>query len=52
MSQPCIIFAAQDVVGKFLATFKECPRSQRPDRFSNDQIIEKMQRSMESSQSE
>jgi hypothetical protein len=35
------------VVGKFLATFKEYPPSQRPSSFSIDQLVEKMQRSFE-----
>lgn len=50
LSQPYIIFAAQEVTGKFLATFKEYPPSQRPDSFSVDQIVEKMQRSLDSLQ--
>lgn len=44
LSQPYIIMAAQEIVGKFLSTFKEYPPSQRPDSFSVDQ----MQRSLES----
>jgi arylsulfatase A-like enzyme len=40
-------FASQPVVGKFLATFKEYPPSQRPSSFSIDQIVEKMQESLE-----
>ncbi len=39
--------AAPSVVGKFLATFKEYPPSQRPSSFSIDQLVEKMQRSFE-----
>jgi arylsulfatase len=39
--------AAPPIVGKFLATFKEYPPSQRPSSFSIDQIVEKMQRSFE-----
>lgn len=47
LSQPYLIFAAQEEVGKFLATFKEYPPSQRPDSFSVDQIVDKMQRSLD-----
>jgi arylsulfatase A-like enzyme len=47
VSQPYIIFAAQTEVGKFLATFKEFPPAQRAASFSVDQIIEKMQKSLE-----
>jgi arylsulfatase len=39
--------AAPAVVGPFLATFKEYPPSQRPSSFSIDQLVEKMQRSFE-----
>jgi hypothetical protein len=46
-----VIIAAQPVVGKFLATFKEYPPSQRPASFTIDQIVEKMQRSLEATQS-
>jgi arylsulfatase len=42
-----VFIAAPAVVGKFLATFKEYPPSQRPSSFSIDQIVEKMQRSFE-----
>jgi arylsulfatase len=45
------IVAAPAVVAKFLATFKDYPPSQRPSSFSIDQIVEKMQRSFEASQS-
>jgi arylsulfatase len=44
------IMAAQPIVGTFLATFKEYPPSQRPSSFSIDQLVEKMQRSFESTQ--
>ncbi|HTF79875.1 MAG TPA: arylsulfatase [Bradyrhizobium sp.] len=47
---PFIVFAAQPVIGNFLATFKEYPPSQRPSSFSIDQIVEKMQRSFEAAQ--
>jgi arylsulfatase len=46
-----VFFASQPVVGNFLATFKEFPPSQRPSSFSIDQIVEKMQKSFESVQS-
>ena len=42
-----IFIAAPAVVGKFLATFKDYPPSQRPSSFSIDQIVEKMQKSFE-----
>jgi len=45
------IVAAPAVVAKFLATFKDYPPSQRPSSFSIDQIVEKMQRSFEGTQS-
>jgi len=38
------------VVGKFLATFKDYPPSQRPSSFSIDQIVEKMERSFSAQQ--
>ncbi|WP_131858882.1 arylsulfatase [Bosea sp. BK604] len=34
--------------GEFLQTFKEFPPSQRPDSFSVDQMVEKLQRSLDS----
>jgi len=43
--------ASSSVVGQFLATFKDYPPSQRPPSFSIDQLVEKMQRSFESTQS-
>ncbi len=46
ISQPYVIFAAQEVVGKFLATFKEYPPSQKASSFSIDQIVEGMQKSL------
>jgi arylsulfatase A-like enzyme len=42
--------ASQAIVAPFLATFKEFPPSQRPSSFSIDQLVEKMQRSFETSQ--
>jgi arylsulfatase len=47
ISQPYLLFAAQQQVAKFLSTFKEYPPSQRPSSFTVDQIIEKLQRSLE-----
>jgi hypothetical protein len=42
-----VFIAAPPVVGKFLATFTEYPPSQRPSSFSIDQLVEKMQKSLE-----
>jgi arylsulfatase len=42
-----VFIAAPAVVGQFLASFKEYPPSQRPSSFSIDQLVEKMQRSLE-----
>jgi arylsulfatase A-like enzyme len=42
--------ASQAIVAPFLATFKEFPPSQRPSSFSIDQLVEKMQKSLEVSQ--
>jgi len=39
--------ASQAIVAPFLATFKDYPPSQRPSSFSIDQLVEKMQRSLE-----
>ena len=47
VSQPYIIFAAQDEVAKFLATFKEFPPAQRAQSFSIDQIVEQMQKNLQ-----
>ena len=47
VSQPYLIFIAQEEVATFLATFKEFPPSQRAQSFTVDQIIEKMQKSLE-----
>ncbi len=46
ISQPSLIFAAQEETEKFLATFKEFPPSQRAASFSVDQIVEQMQKSL------
>lgn len=43
-----VMLAAPAVAANFLATFKEFPPSQRPDNFSIDQIVERMQRSFDS----
>jgi hypothetical protein len=45
-----VFIAAPRVVGEFLATFKEFPPSQRPSSFSIDQMVEKMQRSLQGTQ--
>jgi arylsulfatase len=42
-----VFIAAPPVVGKFLATFKEFPPSQRPSSFGIDQLVEKMLRSFD-----
>ena len=47
ISQDYIIFAAQQVSAKFLATFKDYPPSQRAASFSVDQIVEKMQKTLD-----
>jgi arylsulfatase len=46
ISNPAGFLASQAIVGKFLATFKEYPPSQRPSSFSIDQIVEKRQKDM------
>jgi arylsulfatase A-like enzyme len=45
LSQPYLVFVAQQQVAQFLSTFKEYPPSQRPSSFTVDQIIEKFQKS-------
>jgi arylsulfatase len=47
MSNAAPFLASQSVVGPFLATFKDYPPSQRPSSFSIDQLVEKMQKSLE-----
>jgi arylsulfatase len=47
MSNPAPFLASQSIVGPFLATFKDYPPSQRPSSFSIDQLVEKMQKSLE-----
>ncbi len=44
LSQPYVIFAGQEEVAKFLATFKEYPSRQRAASFTIDQIMENMKR--------
>jgi arylsulfatase len=39
-----VMVPAQQYVGRFLATFKEFPPSQRPGSFSLDQVMESLQR--------
>jgi hypothetical protein len=46
-----IIIAGPAITGRFLATFKEFPPSQRPSSFSIDQIVEKLERSWEAAAS-
>jgi len=50
LSQPYLVFVAQQEVAKFLGTFKAFPPSQRPASFSIDQIAEKLQKSLEGHQ--
>jgi arylsulfatase len=45
-----VIVAGPAIVGRFLTTFKDYPPSQRPSSFSIDQMVEKMQQSFESVQ--
>jgi arylsulfatase A-like enzyme len=47
LSQGYVIVAAQAVVGDFLSSFKDYPPSQRAQSFSIDQIVEKMQNSLQ-----
>jgi arylsulfatase A-like enzyme len=47
LSQGYVVVAAQSAVGKFLSSFKDYPPSQRAQSFGIDQIVEKMQRSLE-----
>jgi arylsulfatase A-like enzyme len=50
LSQAFLLGPGQAQVAKFLATFKEFPPRQRPASFSIDQIVEKLQRSLEKMQ--
>jgi arylsulfatase A-like enzyme len=52
LSQGYVVVAAQSLVGQFLASFKDYPPSQRAQSFSIDQIVEKMQKSLEATQSQ
>ena len=47
-----VFIAAPPVVAQFLATFKDYPPSQRPQSFSIDQIVEKMEKSFASTQND
>jgi len=51
LSQTYLFAAGQAQVTKFLETFKEFPPRQRPASFSIDQIVEKLQRSFDQTQS-
>ena len=44
-----VLVPAQEFVGKFLATFKEFPPSQKPGTFSLDQVLESLQNASKSS---
>ncbi len=46
LSQDYLLYAVQDGVGGFLATFKDYPPSQRAASFTVDQVVEQMQRSL------
>jgi arylsulfatase len=45
MEHVFLLVPAQEYVGKFLATFKEFPPSQKPGSFSIDQALESLQQS-------
>lgn len=47
ISQGYVLFAANIEVGKFLASFKDYPPSQRASSFTIDQVVEKMRKSLE-----
>ncbi len=47
LSQPFIIYVAQEETAKFLATFKDYPPSQRSATFTIDQLTEKLRQSLE-----
>jgi arylsulfatase len=40
-----VLVPAQEYVGRFLATFKEFPPSQKVGSFSLDQVLQKLQES-------
>jgi arylsulfatase len=44
MEHVFLLVPAQEYVGKFLATFKEFPPSQKPGSFSIDQALESLGR--------
>lgn len=44
LRQAFLAVPTQDVVGKFIMTFKDYPPRQRPSSFSVDQIMESLQR--------
>jgi arylsulfatase A-like enzyme len=46
ISQPYLVFAAQDVTAKFLSTFKDFPPRQRAASFSIDQAVAKMKQNL------
>jgi arylsulfatase A-like enzyme len=46
LSKAYVFLGAQEVIGKFLETFKEFPPSQRPASFTIDQAMEKLRRSL------
>lgn len=50
-SNAYVLMTAQPVVGRFLATFKDFPPSQRPASFTIDQIVEKMRQNFDAAQS-
>jgi arylsulfatase len=45
-SSAILVLAAQQIVGKFLETFKEFPPVQKPNTFTIDQAMEKMQQAV------
>ncbi|MDR3622928.1 MAG: arylsulfatase [Paludisphaera borealis] len=47
ISQPYLIFVAQEEVAKFLATFKEFPPRQKAATFTIDQMTEKLKRNLD-----
>jgi len=50
ISQPYLLFVAQDESQKFMATFKDYPPSQRAASFTIDQLTEKLRKSLEGAQ--
>ena len=43
MDHVFVVVPAQEYIGKFLATFKEFPPSQKVGSFTLDQVMEKLQ---------